>query len=142
MRENNPMHRGDNLERMKATLARIGHKPRVRGGNGKGATAAEKALHAALGADWTIGHVVPTRMPKDSGYPSHYKLDPTSMVTIEVDGPSHCALARKAQDKKKADFLFGLGWITLRVSNKQVLEELPSTISRLKALIPTLPTTS
>jgi hypothetical protein len=138
---NNPMHRGDNLDRMKKTLHEIGHKPPVRGGNGTGATRAEMAISSALG--WPMQVAIPTKMPRTSGYPTCYKVDvgnPDLKVAIEVDGMSHSSLSRRAQDAKKDAFLRGLGWIVLRVSNRQALEELPSTISKLKALIPTSPT--
>jgi hypothetical protein len=141
MVSNNPMHRDGSLEKMKKTLKRIGHKPVVRGGNGCGATRAEEALSNALG--WPMQVVVRTNMPRVSGYPSCYKIDvanPSLKVGVEVDGSSHTSLSRKAQDTKKDAFLRGLGWIVLRVSNRQALEALSSTISRLKALIPTSPT--
>ena len=78
-------------------------------------------------------------------YPTCYKLDlaDTSTKTgIEVDGPSHDNPTARARDAKKTAFLNGLGWKVFRVSNREVLEELPSTISKLKALIPTLQTES
>src|SRR5689334_79248 len=73
MKSNNPMHRGDNKERAMATLRAMGHRPPVRRGNGHGATEAEKAISGALG--WPTNVVVPTRMPRHSGYPSCYKID-------------------------------------------------------------------
>ena len=139
MKTNNPMHRDDNLERMRSTLKAMGHAPRVRRGNGHGATEAESAIATALG--WPTNVVVATRMPRDSGYPTNYKLDVGNSelkIGIEVDGPSHCALKRREQDRKKEDFLRGLGWIVLRVSNRQALEETSSTISRLREAIHTL----
>jgi hypothetical protein len=138
MRANNPMHRGDGREKMIATLHRMGWKPPVRGGNGTGATAAELAIAKALG--WRMQVVVPTKMPRDSGYPTCYKLDvahETLKVGIEVDGMSHCTIKRKEQDRKKEDFLRGLGWIVLRVSNHQALTETSSTILRLQEAIRT-----
>lgn len=142
MKTNNPMHRGDNRERATATLRAMGHKPHIRGGNGTGATAAERAISEALG--WPTNVVVATNMKRGSGYPGHYKIDVGNRelkVGIEVDGSSHQVLARKAQDRKKEDFLRGLGWIILRVSNRQALEETGSTISRLKEAILTSRTT-
>ena len=127
---------------MRATLKAMKHGPRVRGGNGHGPTVAELTLAKAIG--WPINVVVSTggRIP---GLPTCYKLDladESTMTCIEVDGPSHSLLTRKAQDAKKTAFLNGLGWKVFRVTNREVLEELPSTISRLKALIPTLRTES
>jgi len=83
---------------------------------------------------------IPTKMPRTSGYPTCYKVDvgnPDIKIAIEVDGSSHGSSSRRLQDAKKDAFLRGLGWIVLRVSNRQALEELQSTISKLKALIPT-----
>jgi predicted DNA repair protein MutK len=141
MKANNPMANKRSLRKMRRTLMEMGHKPKVRGGNGSGPSPAEMSVAQALG--WEMQVVVPTRMPRVSGYPTHYKLDvgnPDLKVGIEVDGNSHQMLSRKLEDAKKEKFLRGLGWIVLRVSNRQALEELPSTISRLKALIPTSPT--
>jgi hypothetical protein len=120
---------------MAKTLRAMGHGPKVRGGNGKGLSRAEAMLLEAMGPEWSAHHAVRTRMPRGSGYPPCYKLDLAhvqTMVAVEVDGESHSSLARRAQDQKKTDFLNGLGWIVLRVSNRQVTEELSSTISRLK----------
>jgi hypothetical protein len=128
--------------KMSATLQAMGHKPTVRRGNGHGPTEAELAVANALG--WQTNVVVRTCMPRGSGYPPAYKLDVGNrelMIGIEVDGLSHSALERQAQDAKKEKFLRGLGWIVLRVTNRQALEELESTISRLRAAIPTSPTT-
>src|SRR6266487_4994410 len=106
MRANNPMHRGDARERMRATLREIGHRPPVRKGNGLGPSEPQRQLATALG--WPMEVAVRTGMPRGSGYPTCYKLDiadPTSKVGIEVDGASHGLLARKAQDAKKERFL-------------------------------------
>jgi hypothetical protein len=144
--EANPMRNPVTRAKVSATLKKLKHAPRVRGGNGKGATAAERMLADALG--WRLHVVVKTGHPSrgsrsGSGYPTCYKLDladESSKTCIEVDGPSH--FSRKDQDAKKTAFLNGIGWKVFRVTNREVLEELPSTISKLKALIPTLRTTS
>ena len=60
-------------------------------------------------------------------YPTHYKIDladRATMTAVEVDGSSHTALERKAQDRKKDSFLTSLGWKVLRLSNIQVMEHL------------------
>jgi len=148
MRANNPMHRGDARERMRATLREIGHRPPVRKGNGLGPSEPQRQLATALG--WPMEVAVRTGMPRGSGYPTCYKLDiadPTSKVGIEVDGASHGLLARKAQDAKKERFLAGLGWTVLRFSNQDVTERLAacvqtvrSTTSKSKAPTLTSPT--
>ncbi len=140
MRDRNPMHRGDAKEKMKRTLKKMGHKPPVRGGTGTGMTVPQEKLLHLLGKGWKPEYVVPTKVERGNGWPTHYKLDlafPSKKVCIEVDGASHGCLARREQDAKKTRFLSGLGWIVLRVSNREVLEEPGSTISRLKAAIRT-----
>lgn len=138
MTERNPMRLDSAREKMSATLKAMKHTPKVRGGNGHGPTAAEHAIATAMG--WPTNVVVKTHMPRGSGFPPAYKLDVGNQalkIGIEVDGFSHCARERQAQDAKKERFLRGLGWIVLRVSNRQALEELESTISRLRAAVPT-----
>lgn len=125
MKERNPMRSAEARAKMAATLRRIGHEPFERGGNGRGMTAAQTALLAALGRGdgWTEEYVVPTRMGRRSGYPTHYKIDialPRAMVAIEVDGASHSALARQEQDARKTDFLEARGWTVLRFTNAKV----------------------
>jgi len=65
--------------------------------------------------------------------------DPALMLAIEIDGGSHNALERRAQDAKKEAFLIGLGWTVLRFLNADVIQNLAncvltvaSTISKLK----------
>ena len=52
----------------------------------------------------------------------------SAMIAIEIDGASHCALARQGQDRKKQALLESLGWIVLRFTNRQVLEDLPTCV--------------
>lgn len=142
MLRNNPMKRQEIRQKMSATLHANKHRPPVRGGNGTGATKAELAIAEAMGMQMQI--IVPVGKGRGHGWPTHYKIDvgcAERKVAIEVDGASHAALSRQAQDAKKDAFLRGLGWIVLRVTNRQALTELESTISRLKALTPTSPTT-
>lgn len=111
----------------------------VRGGNGHGPSAAERAVQAALPAGFAYNLAIPTRMPRGSGYPTCYKVDfgnPTSMLAVEVDGPSHSTLKRQAQDRKKEAFLAALGWCVLRISNKEAL--LLSGTSKLRERMTTL----
>jgi hypothetical protein len=129
MRARNPMRHESVRSKVSATLRAIGHGPRVRGGNGRGPTETEAAMSAALG--WPTNVIVPTRQPRGSGYPTHYKLDVANRslrVAIEIDGSSHCALARRAQDKKKTAFLMSLGWTVIRVSADGVRWELPTVV--------------
>jgi very-short-patch-repair endonuclease len=74
-------------------------------------------------------YVVKTHLPKINPLhvPTSYKLDianPTSLIAIEVDGTSHAARSRQAQDRKKEQVLAGLGWTVLRCTNQDVMEHL------------------
>lgn len=129
-----------------ASLRAIGHRPSVRGGNGTGPTEAQAKLSEALG--WPMEVVVVTHLRREAGNPRHYKLDVANQaekVAIEVDGGSHCALARQEQDRRKDAFLSSVGWTVLRFSNQQVLTDLDgclSTISQSMAMRTTSRTAS
>jgi hypothetical protein len=125
MKANNPMSHPESVQKMKDTFVKIGHKPSIQGGNGRGPTIPEQILSNALG--WETNVIVKTFCGRKSGYPTHYKLDVANWdkkVCIEVDGSSHSLLTRKAQDQKKEKYLQDLGWLVLRFSNKEVLENL------------------
>lgn len=144
-RKTNGMHRPEIRALVSTKLRAMGWKPQVQGGNGRGPTPQQLLLASALG--WSIEHVVLTGMPRGSPYPSCYKLDvacPELKVGIEIDGLSHHALERKRQDRKKDDFLTGLGWIVLRFRNAEVEKHLNecvqtvlSTISKPRPATPT-----
>ena len=118
-----------------------GRKPVVRGGNGTGPTAAEKALMNLI-PELSWNYPVATKQKPGSGYPTCYKLDlaiPSIKLGVEADGNTHGCVERRMQDEKKTKFLAGLGWTVLRFKNKRILEtpevvaaELSSIISRLK----------
>lgn len=76
--------------------------------------------------------VVVTHLRREAGNPRHYKLDianEAEKVAIEVDGGSHCTLARQEQDRRKDAFLSSAGWLVLRFSNRQVLTNLEGCMS-------------
>lgn len=142
MRTRNPMQDPEVRSRMSETLRLRGHRPRRRGGNGRGPTEPQRLLAEALG--WEMEFVVKTGRPRQAGRPTHYKLDianPHLMMAIEVDGGSHCPLARQEQDARKSAWLIGAGWQVLRFSNQEVTADLAacvqtvmSTISKSSAL--------
>ena len=138
MKTNNPMSRPEIREKVSKTLKERGHRPPVRGGNGTGLTEPQKMLMDALTELETIAeYVVPTKK-RQEGYPTCYKIDvaiPNKMVAIEIDGNSHCSLKRQEQDKKKTDFLNGLGWKVLRFKNKQVTEHLADCVRMVMSTI-------
>lgn len=142
MRARNPMRRADVRDRMAATLREIGHRPRVRGGNGKPVPVPQATLAAFLG--WPTDVVV---APGDGDRPYHYKLDiahPTMMVCVEIDGGSHYSLARRESDRRRDARLASLGWLTFRFSNREATERTAecarmvlSTTSKWQARTPT-----
>ena len=138
MKTNNPMSRPEIREKVSKTLKERGHRPPVRGGNGTGLTEPQKMLMDALTElETTAEYVVPTKK-RQEGYPTCYKIDvaiPNKMIAIEIDGYSHCSLKRKEQDKKKTDFLSGLGWKVLRFKNKQVMEHLTDCVQTVMSTI-------
>jgi hypothetical protein len=110
MKANNPMHREEARRKVQATLRAMGSAPTIRGGNGKGPTLPQKLLAEALG--WPMEYVVKTHLPKTNPMhvPTSYKIDlanPTHLIAIEVDGMSHTARNRQAQDQKKEQVLAG-----------------------------------
>jgi hypothetical protein len=117
-----------------ATLIATGHKPRVQGGNGRGPTAAEARLSAALG--WSTNVIYCVGLGKHQGYPTHYKIDVGNAalrIAIEIDGASHSASKVRRADRKKQALLTSRGWTVLRFTNREVMERLEeclSTISR------------
>lgn len=140
MRARNPMRHESVRAKVSSTLREMGHAPRVRGGNGRGPTISEASAASRCGLDTNL--IVRTMMPRGSGYPQHYKVDvgdASILLAIEIDGPSHCALARREQDRRKENLLRLLGWTVLRFTNREVTErledvarEVSSTISRLR----------
>lgn len=140
MRERNPMRDPDTRAKMAATLREIGHKPHVRGGNGKPLPAGQRALADLLG--WPTEETYRTETGEP---PWHYKLDiahPTMKVCVEVDGGSHWS-RRDADDRRDA-LLRSRGWLVFRFSNRAAMErtadcarEVLSTTSKWRARTPT-----
>ncbi len=125
---NNPMKQESSRNKMSETLKAIGHKPAIIGGNGRGATKQQKALHDVL-TGWIMEFAIPTghKQQSGSGYPTCYKLDiahPYKKIGVEVDGNSHTAYSVRAMDEKKESFLNGLGWTILRFTNEEIDSDL------------------
>lgn len=120
----NPMFEDSAREKVSATLKRMGHKPPVRGGNGKPLPAPQAALLRALGPGWEPELPIPTKIPKGNGYPTCYKVDVGNSerrIAIEVDGKSHNTAERRKRDAKKTALLISLGWSVYRVPNTRAL---------------------
>jgi hypothetical protein len=127
----NPIHKDGAVEKLSATLRKIGHKPAQRGGNGKPLTVPQRRVLDLLGQNWEPEVVVRTGMKKGSGYPYVYKIDVGNewlKIGIEVDGGSHLG-KRKVIDQKKDVFLKLLGWTIYRVKNNDALAMCDSGIS-------------
>ena len=135
----NPMSKNAARLKMRETLLRIKHAPISRGGNGRLLPLPQLALLHALGEGWHAEVAIPTRMARDSGYPTNYKLDianPEMKWGIEIDGASHNG-QRKELDQKKSDFLATLGWKVSRLTNEQAMN-LYSTFTSLDTLLTSL----
>lgn len=144
MKKNNPMKSDAARLKMSDTLRNIGHRPPEIKGNGRGLTVPQSMLIDALEAYSPIPeYAVGTKgYPKSFGCADGYKIDiaiSELRLAIEVDGGSHRALERKAEDMKKTTFLESQGWTVLRFWNEEILEDLNhcvltavSTISKLK----------
>jgi len=133
MKDHNPMADLKVKERARQTLLRIGHKPPVQGGNGKGPTVPQKLLANVLG--WPMEVAIPTHKRRGCGYPTAYKVDvgnPSMKIAIEVDGRSHGLLTRQEQDRKKDAFLRGRGWTVLRFKNRRVLDDLEACLIEIR----------
>lgn len=140
MTARNPMHRAETRAKVSETLRAIGHKPRIRGGNGRGMTKPQLALYEALGADWIVEFVIPTHMSRVNtyGYPGHFKIDlalPGAKLAVEVDGGSHATIARQQQDSRKEAFLSSIGWTVLRFRNRDVLSGLNTCLDAIRSTI-------
>lgn len=97
-----------------------GHHPQVLGGNGR-VTECEQLAAEMLPSTWVHQFAIPTKQPRDSGYPTCYKVDfanPRLMKVLEIDGNSHTS--RKHLDAKKDSFLASLGWLVFRVTNNEI----------------------
>jgi hypothetical protein len=127
MTEANPMRSPSVRGRVSKTLKKIGHKPPVQGGNGRGLSEAQRVLFLALGCGWKAEYIV--AMDKGmqvKGYPTHYKVDlanERAKVAVEVDGGSHNCLSVKARDVKKTKYLESKGWKVFRFQNGEVIRD-------------------
>src|SRR5690606_8474470 len=97
MRKKNAMHDPASVQKMKDTLAKMGHRPAFRGGNGKPVPMPQQRLANHLG--WPTEVVI---APGDRERPYHYRVDiahPTMKVAVEVDGGSHYSRERQASTR-------------------------------------------
>ena len=140
-RKTNGMHRPEVRALVSTKLRAMGWGPVVRCGNGKPLPIHQQALAAALG--WEMEVVIKTGKPRESGYPTCYKVDIGNVdlkVGVEVDGFSHCALTRRDQDKKKEELLSSFGWLVLRFTNLEVESNLAGCVQKVLSIISKSPT--
>lgn len=141
MRENNPMKKPEVRKKVSDRLKEIGHCPKIRCGNGAGLTVPQQRLLLALKEmNPYAEYAIPTKYAEKykTPYPDCYKVDIAilgAMLAIEVDGNSHCALARQEQDRKKDFCLNTLGWRVLRFTNQQVTEHLEECVQTVTSTI-------
>lgn len=123
MMARNPMRKPEARAKMIATLKAAGHKPAIRGGNGKAPTAAELILETLFcDMGFVMQPAIKTKRAKE-GFPTCYKPDLGNWklkIAIEADGASHESLDRRAQDAKKDAFLRSIGWRVYRFTNAQI----------------------
>ena len=123
-KHSNPMSDAGARTKVRTSLIRRSHRPRVRGGNGRPLPVPQRMMLEALGAGWVAEYIVPTRMPRSDGWPTHYKLDlgdPQRRLAIEIDGHCHASPSRREQDRRKTAFLAANGWCVLRITNARAL---------------------
>jgi hypothetical protein len=135
---NNPMHNIEYRNKMKQTLKRLGHKPKVQGGNGRGTTLPQEIVLNMLKNDWIVEYVLVLGIYGGKEYPNHYKIDianPSLKIAIEIDGASHQAIERKVQDRKKENKLKEMGWKVIRFKNNEVLNDPFNCLEELKCLM-------
>ncbi|WP_368040551.1 endonuclease domain-containing protein [Roseicella sp. DB1501] len=117
------------------TLRAIGHRPKMRGGNGH-LTVPQILLAERTGmttelpiSTKTIRHLIPNLA-------KHYKADLSDkdrMLVVEIDGNSHNSVKAQARDAKKDKALSLLGWSVLRFSNQEVMENTASVVERIQS---------
>lgn len=143
MKIENPMHNEQTRQKVSETLKKIGHKPYIQGGNGRGATKSQLLLYNAitkLDDSFSMEYIerIPKKTRLEFKTPNHYKIDIASFfhkIAIEVDGVSHKNLKVKECDNRKNQVLFLRGWKVLRLSNSKIEKELESCVQMVMSMI-------
>jgi very-short-patch-repair endonuclease len=137
MKEDNPVNKKGVIEKMSASLRRIGHKPYMQGGNGKPATEAQLMMYNALSKydqSFEMEVIEKTgKLRQQFKSPNHYKIDIASrrlMVAIEVDGYTHSSKKIQECDQRKEQLLVLRGWTVLRFTNFQIQSELQNCVRK------------
>jgi hypothetical protein len=123
MTKNNPTLNPDTRKKISDSLKRIGHKPVIQGGNGKGLTKPQMMLLLQLGDGWFPELVVIT----GNGYlPYNYKIDIGNLekkIAIEINGGSHNSLIARKRDLRKKNLLESKGYKVLSFTNTEILTD-------------------
>jgi len=142
MTKKNPMHNLDTRQKVSNTLKKIGHKPIIQGGDGRGNTLPQQLLYDELikiNESFVCEYVFRTKdFNSEKIYPNHYKIDIGSkelMLAIEVDGNTHNTTKIKECDRKKTELLVSQGWKVLRLSNSQIQKELENCVQAVMSMI-------
>ena len=142
MKHSNPAKKKEVRDKISKSLKKIGHRPFLQGGNGRGATESQLLLYNEISKyndSFCMEHIELTRGYRDEfKCPTHYKIDIAStrlMIAIEVDGISHNSLERKEQDKRKEQVLCLKGWKVLRFTNSQIKKELKNCVQMVLSMI-------
>jgi len=106
----------------------------LRGGNGF-ITIQQQAVHDATGLP--MEHSIPTLAVRGSfaSLPTHYCVDlasPAHRLAIEIDGSSHRTRRWVYLDRRKTAVLSALGWYVLRFWNREVDNDLPAVVAKIR----------
>ena len=138
MKERNPMRLAEVREKVSKTLKTLNHKPPYQGGNGKPLPLPEKILLEKLKNWGFVSQCCVKTGHYHDQYPPCYKIDVGNSllkIGIEADGISHKSISRQIQDKKKDEFLRGLGWKILRFKNEEIMENTDRVMSIISELM-------
>jgi hypothetical protein len=106
---------------MIASLKRIGHYPKKRGGNGKPLPSTHLQIlewFPHLKKEFSV--FIGTKVDGRKWFIKADCADPQKKSIIEVDGPSHRG-QRKMKDERRDQMCSIQGWLVLRIRNQEVL---------------------
>jgi predicted nucleic acid-binding Zn ribbon protein len=141
MKKLNPMFIEEFRNKASRRQKEINHKPKIQGGNGRGATVQQLLLYNELSkidTSFSMEYIEKTgHLAKQLKSPRHYKIDIASkyhMIAIEVDGSSHSSLKIKECDERKNKLLTLKGWKVLRFTNSQIQKELENCVQMVMSM--------
>ena len=136
MKENNPMKREEIRKKVSEKLK--GRKPTAIYGNGRGLTKPQENLLNLLLKYNAMPEYTVSTQGYVGNYPKNYKIDialPKYKIAIEVDGNSHRAIQRKAEDAKKTKLLEGKGWKVIRFWNNEINQNIEECLKEIEVLV-------